>query len=100
MLQIAHRTSLIVVTALLAAACSRDKTGTASGDVACDAGLKLPPGFCAVVFADTLGPARHLAVRRNGDVIVGVLDQRREPGGVVALRDTNHDGRADVGERW
>jgi glucose/arabinose dehydrogenase len=47
-----------------------------------------------------VGPARHIAVRSNGDVYVGIVDQRRVPGGVLALRDTNHDGHADVSERF
>jgi glucose/arabinose dehydrogenase len=35
-----------------------------------NAGLTLPPGFCASVFADNLGRARHLTVVPNGDVYV------------------------------
>src|SRR5258707_12450373 len=35
-----------------------------------DSGLKLPPGFCATVFADGVGHARHLAVAPNGVVDV------------------------------
>ena len=35
----------------------------------CDnAGLTLPNGFCATVFADSIGHARHLAVSPNGTV--------------------------------
>ena len=37
----------------------------------CDAangGLQLPPGFCALVVADGLGTARHMAVAPNGEV--------------------------------
>ena len=49
--------------------------------------LRLRESFCATVFSDSAGPARHLAVRKNGDVIVGVLDQRRQAGGVVMLRE-------------
>ena len=33
-------------------------------------GLKLPPGFCATVFADKIGHARHLVVAPNGVVYV------------------------------
>ena len=33
-------------------------------------GLTLPPGFCASVFADNLGRARHLAIAPSGDVYV------------------------------
>ncbi len=39
-------------------------------------------------------------MRSNGDVFVGVVDQRHVPGGVVALRDVNHDGRADTVVRF
>ena len=31
-------------------------------------GITLPAGFSATVFADDLGPARHIAVNANGDV--------------------------------
>src|SRR4026207_1636422 len=33
-------------------------------------GLKLPAGFCALVVADNLGVARHMAVAPNGDLYV------------------------------
>ncbi len=73
-------------------------------------GITLPPGFCATVFADTLGIARHLVVAPNGDVFVNIASgssasriPRMLPhlarGAVVALRDTNHDGRADLPSR-
>ncbi len=58
-------------------------------------GLKLPPGFCATVFAEGVGPARHLAVRANGDVYVA-LSRAHEGGAIAALRDTAGDGHADV----
>jgi glucose/arabinose dehydrogenase len=63
---------------------------------ACDpdnGGLTLPEGFCALVVADSVGKARHLVVASNGDLFVAL---NGEPGGVMALRDTNGDGRADV----
>jgi glucose/arabinose dehydrogenase len=91
------RSGFVIATcaALLAAACGH--TSKTTTDVnGCDASIKLPPRFCAVVFTDSGGPLRHLVVRKNGDVIAGVLDQRRQPGGIVAMRDTNKDGRADV----
>jgi glucose/arabinose dehydrogenase len=62
-------------------------------------GLALPPGFCALVVAPETGGARHLAVAANGDVYVA-LRTADKPSGVVALRDTNGDGRADVRERF
>jgi glucose/arabinose dehydrogenase len=63
-------------------------------------GLTLPSGFCGVVVADNVGAARHLVVSRSGDIYVAIRNQQNAPGGVVALRDTNGDGRADVQERF
>jgi glucose/arabinose dehydrogenase len=71
--------------------------------VACDAnngGLTLPQGFCALVVADSLGPARHIVVAPNGDLFVAIRNTRDTKGGIVALRDTNGDGRVDVRERF
>lgn len=48
--------------------------------------LELPDGFSAVVFADQLGVARHIAVRENGDVYIA-LRRLSEGHGIVALRD-------------
>jgi len=59
-------------------------------------GLILPNGFCAVVVADNVGSARHLVVSRSGDIYIAIRNQEKAPGGVVARRDTNGDGRADV----
>lgn len=69
-----------------------NKTIKADSD---NAGLKLPQGFSALVFADSLGHARHLDVNSNGDVYVS-LSQVKKGGGMVCLRDENHDGRADI----
>jgi glucose/arabinose dehydrogenase len=66
----------------------------------------VPPGFCASVFADGLGHAGHLAVAPNGDVYVNTrsnsaTDYRNAAGGyIVALRDANRDGRAEVVRRF
>ncbi|MCY4159813.1 MAG: PQQ-dependent sugar dehydrogenase [Bacteroidetes bacterium] len=56
--------------------------------------LNLPAGFCAVVVADSLGRARHLTVRDNGDIYVAFRNQD-DAGGIAALRDENGNGRAD-----
>src|SRR5690348_5126775 len=86
---------------LLAGACHAPTDGSAA--VACDAdngGLVLPPGFCALVVVRGLGAARHIAVRPNGDLYVAINNSAAGPGGIVALRDTDGDGRADVQERF
>ncbi|MFN2572342.1 MAG: sorbosone dehydrogenase family protein [Gemmatimonadales bacterium] len=58
-----------------------------------NAGLMLQPGFCALVVAESLGPARHIVVLENGDLLVAVAGPH---GGVRLLRDTTGDGKADV----
>ena len=63
-------------------------------------GITLPEGFCALVVAENLGRARHLVVADNGDVYVAIRNLQNAPGGVMALRDTNVDGRADTREKF
>jgi len=77
---------------------------TCPGD---NGGLTLPPGFCATIFADNLGHARHLVVAPNGVVYVNTWSGRyyhSEPppsaGFLVALQDTKGEGRADVVVRF
>lgn len=66
-----------------------------------DPGLVLPRGFCATLFADSIPLARHIAVAPNGDVFVATMAGRpRDPRGIVALRDANHDGIADERRAW
>jgi len=70
---------------------------------ACDpdnGGIKLPAGFCALVAADGLGPARHMVVAPNGDLYVAT--QRGSQGNppLVALRDADGDGRFEIKERF
>src|SRR5690348_2110286 len=67
---------------------------------ACDSdngGITLPAGFCAVVVADQVSGPRHLVAAPNGDLFVAL---QGKSGGVLALRDTNGDGKADVTERF
>ncbi|MGA0559595.1 PQQ-dependent sugar dehydrogenase [Larkinella sp. VNQ87] len=57
-------------------------------------GLKLTTGFGALTVADNLGSARHIAVDANGTVFVK-LNRLKDGKGIVELRDTNGDGKAD-----
>src|SRR3984893_19352593 len=72
-----------------------------------DSGLQLPPGFCATIFADGIGHARHLVVGPNGVVYVNTWSGRyygndvpHAGGFLVALRDTTGAGKADFNERF
>ena len=56
--------------------------------------ITLPEGFRAVVVSDAVDGVRGIAVASNGDVY-----GRLRGGGIVALRDTDGDGAADVQEK-
>jgi glucose/arabinose dehydrogenase/cytochrome c5 len=82
-------------------------TATAGTCPAGNGGLKLPSGFCATVFADKIGHARHLVVASNGVVYVNTWsgryygnDKPHDGGFLVALRDTTGSGHADVNQRF
>jgi len=74
-----------------------------------DNGAQLPPitvpdGFKATVFHPGLGATRHVAVRDNGDVYVArefrterkMFGQAAAWGALIAMRDEDGDGIADV----
>lgn len=72
-----------------------------------DSGLKLPGGFCATIFADGIGHARHMAFGPNGVLYVNTWSGRYygnskppEGGFIVALQDKAGTGKADVIERF
>src|SRR6201995_637121 len=54
-----HRSGSASVLAAARSGCPKDESG-----------LKLSPGFCATIFADGIGHARHLVVSPNGVVYV------------------------------
>src|SRR5579862_9709639 len=79
-------------------------SGPCLGD---DSGLKLPAGFCATIFADGIGHARHMAVSSAGVLYVNTWsgdyygsDKPHEGGFLVALQDKTGTGNADVIERF
>jgi glucose/arabinose dehydrogenase/mono/diheme cytochrome c family protein len=92
------------------AAQEKPRPAAEAKDKACpkdDSGLQLPSGFCATVFADGIGHARHLVVAPNGVVYVNTWsdpdygDTHPPPGGfLVALQDKAGAGKADVNERF
>jgi glucose/arabinose dehydrogenase len=62
-------------------------------------GITLPDGFCAMVAADNLGAARHVAVAPNGTVYVAIQGRGGDRAGIIALRDGNGDGTLETMER-
>src|ERR1700722_13242534 len=79
----------------------------APGKCADDSGLTLPAGFCASLFADGIGHARHMVVAEGGVVYVNTWSGRyygndtpHAGGFLVALQDTTGSGKANVNERF
>src|SRR5579862_4416312 len=97
--------ALAVLCAGLAQASPQSRPAQPQSSAACprsDSGLKLPAGFCATIFADGIGHARHLVVAPDGVVYVNTWSGRyygndTPPAGgfLVALHDRG-DGHADV----
>jgi hypothetical protein len=113
-----HSFALLFV-ALLALLCigvakgpaqSQSSSGTEHRSQVCPddgRGLALPPGFCATVFADNIGHARHIVVAPNGILYVNTWSGRyygndtpHAGGFLVALQDLRGSGRAAVIERF
>ncbi len=72
-----------------------------------DTGLTLPAGFCATVFADNIGHARHLVIAPTGVVYVNTWsgryygnDTQHAGGFLVALQDKTGSGKANLIERF
>lgn len=99
----------------VATACSQVSSSTAGARVSAvaqaapcsgTAGLKLPPGFCATVFADSLGAVRHMVVSKGGDLLANLQNPGRNPAiagkksGQIGLRDTDKNGQADLITRF
>ncbi|MXV15396.1 PQQ-dependent sugar dehydrogenase [Hufsiella ginkgonis] len=57
-----------------------------------NAGLILPAGFGALVAADTVGGARHIAVTKQGDLYVK-LSRPRNGKSIIFLKDKDGDGK-------
>jgi glucose/arabinose dehydrogenase len=74
----------------------QNEKGTSSDSIGATgtASLVLPTGFQAVIVADSLGKARHLAVTGKGDIYVK-LDALKDGKGIIFLHDSNGDGKMD-----
>ncbi len=91
------RATACVGTLFLLAACSSSvaPVGTLPACDTRNGDITLPSDFCAVVVADKVGMARHIAVGATGDIYVAI-DDSTKANGILALRDTDGDGRANT----
>jgi glucose/arabinose dehydrogenase len=92
------------IPSLAAAAEPASRSQTCSKD---DSGLTLPAGFCATLFADGIGHARHVIVSGDNVIYVNTWSGRyygndtpHAGGFLVALKDSKGSGKADVIERF
>src|ERR1700736_588721 len=107
---VASLSALACLSAAAGMAATTPPTATSTAGSSCkgdNGGIVLSPGFCATVFADNIGHARHLVVAPNGVVYVNTWSGRyykndKPPAGgfLVALQDTKGTGKADVVERF
>ena len=65
-----------------------------------NAGLKLPAGFKATLFADTIGSARHISITSNGVVFAKLMYPNKAGKSIIRLEDKNNDGVADKISGW
>ena len=98
---------LTVAILSIATACGEKPPASSIASTAPCGGITLPPGFCATIFADNIGHARHLVVAPNGVVYANTWsgryygnDKPPEGGFLVAMRDTKGKGHADVITRF
>lgn len=90
---------LIFALAMLCAVSSGWNSGIQGAAPACDpdnGGITVPAGFCALVVGTLEKGARHIVVAPDGDMFVSFNGRGRGGGGIVGLRDSKGNGKADV----
>jgi glucose/arabinose dehydrogenase len=87
--------SILSLFGLILISCSKPNTAALVPNQD-NGGITLPEKFGAIVVVDTLGRARHMAINSNGDIYVHLPRLNGEGNGIVVLRDTTGDGRADI----
>src|SRR5262245_66131996 len=98
---------LVVLASALFQAASSESQSSSQRCPDDDSGLTLPDGFCATIFADGIGHARHMAAAPNGVLYVNTWsgeyygnDKPPAGGFLVALKDSTGSGKADRIERF
>jgi glucose/arabinose dehydrogenase/mono/diheme cytochrome c family protein len=105
-----HLPAIAVLCVMSSIALAQTKPNATKKNSPCapdNGGLTLPDGFCATVFADAIGHARHMVVGPNGVLYVNTwsgeyfdYDKVHQGGFLVALEDKTGAGKADVIERF
>ncbi|SMO61812.1 PQQ-dependent sugar dehydrogenase [Fodinibius sediminis] len=89
------KTGIIIVLGFVITSCGGSSPSSQTLNFAEDnGGITLPDNFKAVVVADSIGQARHITAAENGDLYVA-LSEKKNGGGIAALRDEDGDGKAD-----
>jgi glucose/arabinose dehydrogenase len=65
-----------------------------------NAGLKLPDGFKATLFANGIGSARHIAITSNGVLFAKLMYPNKGGNSIIRMEDKNNDGIADQVSGW
>ena len=91
-----NKALLISITFLVLSACSQPEKRIVLLPDQNNGGITLPEKFGAVVVVDTISRGRHMAINANGDIYLHLARTTGEGKGIIALRDTTGDGRADI----
>ena len=65
-----------------------------------NAGLRLPAGFSATLFADQIGTARHIAINDKGILFAKLNNTNKAGQSIVRMEDANGDGVAEKISGW
>ncbi|HTH56217.1 MAG TPA: c-type cytochrome [Cyclobacteriaceae bacterium] len=84
---------LCLSVAALSIGCSKKKELTPDKN---NGGITLPEKFGAVVVVDSISRGRHMAIASNGDIYLHLARPTADGKGIVAVRDSTGDGRADI----
>lgn len=90
---------VLLAASLGTAAMAQDRGVDPESRIDRDTEFRLAPGFKATMYGDSNGYARHITTRPDGTVYVA-LRRSRDGKGIVAMKDSDGDGYADVQKRF
>ena len=65
-----------------------------------NAGLRLPAGFSATLFADQIGAARHIAINDKGILFAKLNYPNKAGQSIVRMEDANGNGIEEKQSGW